>query len=120
MRVRFRLLTALVALLAFGFAGVGPLWASVSAEASVGSAACMDVTSEDCAHGPHEPSAPGTTPCPSMPAGIASACAGFMAALPAESREGLLRLARAPGQAVASADAPSLLLAARLFRPPRA
>ena len=115
----FRLLTALVALLAFGFAGAGQLWASASVEGPAGSATCIDVTTGECAHGPHDSSAPGT-PCPSMPAGITSACAGFAAALPAESPGSFPGIVVSRGQPIASPDAPSLLLAGRLFRPPRA
>ena len=119
MSTRFRILTALLALLAFGFAGGERLWASASAKAPDNVGACMNLMSGDCAHGPHDSSAP-TAPCPSMPAGMTGACSAFVVALPAELLADLSLLAsgrRPPG---ASFDAPVLLLARGLFRPPRA
>ena len=116
---RFRILTALLALLAFGFAGAERLWASTSAKAPDGVAACMDLMSEDCAHGSHDSSAP-TAPCPSMPAGMTGVCSALVFALPAEPLADLSLLASSRRQPRASFDAPVLLLARGLFRPPRA
>ena len=119
MMSRVRLLTALLALLAFGFAGAERLWASASAKAPTGVAACMDLLSGDCAHGPHDSSAP-TAPCPSMPAGMTGACSALVVALPAEPLVDLPLLESDRCLPSASFDAPVLLLARGLFRPPRA
>lgn len=119
MMSRFRLLTALLALLTFGSVGVERLWASASAKAPEGVAACMDLMSGDCAHESHDSSTP-TSPCPSMPAGMTGACSAPVAALPAESLADLSLLAAGNSLPAASFDAPVLLLARGLFRPPRA
>ena len=119
MITRFRILTALLALLAFGSAGGERLWAAASAKAPDSVAACMDLMSGDCAHGSHDSSAP-TAPCPSMPAGMTGACSAFVVALPAEPLADLSLLVSARRPPSASFDAPVLLLAGGLFRPPRA
>ena len=119
MSTRFRLLTALLALLAFGFAGGERLWASASAKAVGDAALCMDFMSGDCAHGSHDSSAP-TAPCPSMPAGMTGACSALVAALAPEPLADLSLLAFGHRPPSASFDAPVLLLARGLFRPPRA
>lgn len=116
---RFRLLTALLALLAFGFAGAERLWASASETSPDGVATCMELMNGDCAHGSHDSSAP-TAPCPSMPAGMTGACSALMAALPAEPLVDLSLLASSRRPPSASFDAPVLMLAGGLFRPPRA
>lgn len=115
----FRRLITLLALLAFGFAGGQSLWASTSAKATDTVAACMDVMSGGCEHGSHDSSSP-TSPCPSMPAGMPGSCSALMVALPAEPLAVLLPVASSHRLPSASFDAPVLLLARGLFRPPRA
>ena len=116
---RFRLLTALLALLTFGFAGAEPLWASVSAKAPENVAVCLDLMSGDRADGSQHSSAP-TAPCSSMPAGMPGTCSALVVALPAAPRPDLSLLGSAGILPTASFDAPVLLLARGLFRPPRA
>ena len=123
MTSRFRFLTVLLALLAFGFAVGEPLWASTSAKAPATAAenavACMELMSGNCDHGSHDSGSP-TSPCPSMPAGMPGPCSAPMLALPAEPLAVLPPVAadqRLPG---ASFDMPDLLLVRGLFRPPRA
>lgn len=115
---RFRIVVALLAFLAFGFAAAEPLWASTSAKAAVGGAACMDLMSGGCEQESHGSRAP-TLPCPSMPAGMASTCSALVAAL-AESLPDLPLIAVDHSLPSASFDAPVLLLASGLFHPPRA
>lgn len=116
MTPRFRLLAALLVLIAFGSAGGERLWVSVMAHD--GTVSCTGLAAESCTHGAPGSKGP-TAPCPSMPAGVSSTCSAMAIALPVRAPVERLLPAALGVPAGATARSPVLRLAHRLFRPPR-
>lgn len=130
MKLRFRVLAALFALIALSISTVGGVWASTCALGMGTEMASMDAAAPDAGCpaatvGSHadgsgtDPSRPDAPHCPFVPAGAAGSCA-LAASLPAGSFASLAPSPEGALLTVSPDNARDLLLASAFFRPPRA